>query len=270
MDFNPILRTKNWRLVPAWEREYPNLVELKSIGQSYEKRPIWLLALTNKATGADTDKPAVWIDANIHATEITGTTAAMHLIHTLLSGYGQGDQAARLLDNSVYYVVPRVNPDGAALGMAEKPRFVRSGVRLYPWQERDDGLHEQDVDGDGRILQMRIPDPSGDWKVSELDPRLMQKREPHEHGGTYFRLMQEGLIEDWDGFTFKAARAPEGLDFNRNFPFRMAHGGRPARPPAHSPVSEPGNPRPWWNFIATPPETSMVARSPIQNLSARR
>ncbi len=102
----------------------------------------------------------------------------MKIAHTLLEGYGKDAQITRLLDQAVYYIVPRVNPDGAALALADQPRYIRSGVRPYPWQEKDEGLHEQDMDNDGRILQMRMADPNGDWKVSELDPRLMQKREP--------------------------------------------------------------------------------------------
>ena len=112
------------------------------MAESYEKRPIWLLTLTNQATGPDTEKPAVWIDANIHATEITGTTTALHLAHTLLEGYGKDERITRLLDQGVYYIVPRLNPDGAALALADKPRYIRSGVRPYPWQDKEDGLHE--------------------------------------------------------------------------------------------------------------------------------
>jgi murein tripeptide amidase MpaA len=220
MDFNhyftnPELET----LLNGWAQSYPSLVSLTSIGESYEKRPIWLLTLTNQATGPDTDKPAVWIDANIHATEITGTTTALHIANSLLENYGKDPQATRLLDGCVYYIVPRVNPDGAALALADKPRYVRSGVRPYPWPEKDDGLHEEDIDGDGRQLQMRIQDPNGDWKISELDARLLQKRGPAEHGGVYYRLLPEGRVEDYDGYLIKLARPPEGLDFNRNFPF---------------------------------------------------
>jgi murein tripeptide amidase MpaA len=206
-------------LLHQWQQTYPNLVQLSRLGESYEKRPIWLLTLTNQATGPDTEKPALWIDANIHATEVTGATVALNLAQALLEGFGADAQATRLLDHCAYYIVPRLNPDGAALALAERPRFVRSGVRPYPWQDKAEGLHEEDLDGDGRILQMRIQDPSGDWKVSELDPRLMQKRQPHEHGGVYYRLYPEGRILDFDGFTIKVAPKPEGLDFNRNFPF---------------------------------------------------
>jgi murein tripeptide amidase MpaA len=257
MNFNHYFNNEEIEtLLKDWADHHSEIASLSAIGESFEKRPIWLLTLTNHATGPDQEKPAVWVDANIHATEVTGATTALHLAHTLLEGYGQDKQITRLLDQCVYYIVPRVNPDGAALALADRPRYIRSGVRPYPWQEKEDGLHEQDVDGDGRILQMRLVDPNGDWKVSELDPRLMQKREPHEHGGTYYRLLTEGMIEDFDGFIIKEARQPEGLDFNRNFPFEwrtegQQHGAGPY------PASEPEI-RALVDFIAKHPNINIA------------
>ena len=55
-----------------------------------------------------------------------------------------------------FYVVPRLNPDGAARAMAASPELLRSGTRPYPWDEPRLGLHAADIDGDGRILQMRV------------------------------------------------------------------------------------------------------------------
>jgi murein tripeptide amidase MpaA len=52
---------------------YPKLVEIRTLGQSYEGREIWLAVVTNMKTGPDTEKPAVWSDANIHATEVSLT-----------------------------------------------------------------------------------------------------------------------------------------------------------------------------------------------------
>ncbi len=207
------------KTLKGWAKKYPHLVALTTIGESHEKRPIWLLTVTNQETGNDTDKPAVWVDANIHATELAGATAALHLAHTLLTGYAQDARITRLLDTSTFYIVPRVNPDGAEAAFSIPPRFVRSGVRPYPFAEKEDGLHEEDMDGDGRILQMRIPDPNGDWKISALDPRLMEKRAPDEFGGMYYRLLVEGRVEGFDGYTIRDARSLAGLDFNRNFPF---------------------------------------------------
>jgi hypothetical protein len=38
------------------------------------------MALTNRASGPAEEKPAYWLDANIHATEVTGSMGALHLI----------------------------------------------------------------------------------------------------------------------------------------------------------------------------------------------
>jgi murein tripeptide amidase MpaA len=102
--------------------------------------------------------------------------------------------------------------------MADIPQFVRSGIRPFPWDEKSEGLHMADVDEDGRILQMRVEDPNGNWKISELDPRLMEKRDADEQGGKYYRLFFEGYLEDYDGYQIKIAPSHAGLDFNRNFP----------------------------------------------------
>jgi len=219
MDFNRYFTNQELEdTLNEWISAHPNLISVEVIGKSHEGRSIWLLKVTNQKTGPDTEKPAVWIDANIHATEIAGTTTSMRLIHTLLDQYSKDEQITKLLDTSVYYVVPRVNPDGAALAMAKIPQYVRSGVRPYPWEDKAEGIHNQDIDQDGRILTMRIPDPNGDWKVSSLDPRLMERRGPDEQGGQYYRLLPEGFLEDYDGYQIKVARPHRGLDFNRNFP----------------------------------------------------
>jgi len=221
-----------------WAQSYPNLASLTMLGHSHEDRPIWLLTLTNKETGVDSDKPALWVDANLHATEITGTTAALYFANTLLSGYPKDEQAKRLLDTCTFYIVPRLNPDGAELAMADIPQYVRSGVRPYPYEDKQDGLHAKDLDGDGRILQMRIPDPNGQWKVSSLDPRLMEKRAPDEVDGQFYRLLTEGEIENYDGFLIPAARPLRGLDFNRNYPFEW-RGEDEQRGAGPYPASEP-------------------------------
>ena len=220
MDFNDYYDNEELDAVLAgWEDSFPQLADVSELGRSHEGKPIPLLTLTNKETGADSDKPATWIDANIHATEVAGTTVALHIVHTLLAGHGSDARCTRLLDNTVFYIAPRLNPDGAAWALADQPRFVRSGTRRYPYSEPVAGLHDEDIDGDGRILQMRIPDPNGDWKISSLDSRLMEKRRADEQEGTFYRLLPEGRLEDFDGVEIKMARPLHGLDFNRNFPF---------------------------------------------------
>jgi murein tripeptide amidase MpaA len=207
------------RLLQDYAAAAPGLVELRSIGRSHEGRDIWLVVLTQAATGADTDKPGFWVDGNIHAAELTASTACLYWLHRLVTGYPEDPQVRQLLDTRVVYICPRLNPDGAELALAERPRHIRSSTRPYPWDEPTvEGLTAQDVDGDGRILSMRIPDPHGPWKKHPAEPRLMVAREPGEFGGEYFRLMPEGLLANWDGLTIAVNKDREGLDLNRNFP----------------------------------------------------
>lgn len=207
------------RHLQALQARRPDLVKLDSIGKSYEGRDIWCATVTNTATGPAEEKPAVWIDGNIHATEVSACSAAIYFIDLLTSEHGSDPEITRCLDTRAFYVVPRVNPDGAEAMFAEKPKFLRSSVRPYPYDEEPlEGLERQDVDGDGRLLNMRIPDPHGPWKAHPDEPRLLIRRDPTETGGTYYRLLPEGLIENWDGVTLRMRPNKEGLDLNRNFP----------------------------------------------------
>src|SRR4029079_18923168 len=50
---------------------HPDLLTVESYGTSYEGRDLWLATITDASTGVADTKPAHWIDANIHATEVT-------------------------------------------------------------------------------------------------------------------------------------------------------------------------------------------------------
>jgi len=207
------------QIIFGYAEAYPNLVSVRSIGKSFEGRDIWLLVLTNTATGLDTDKPAFWLDGNIHAAELTASTTCLYYLEHLVTGHGQDAQVSHLLDTRTIYMVPRLNPDGAELALADRPRHIRSSTKRYPFEDEPvDGLTVEDVDGDGRILYMRVPDPHGAYKKHAGDPRLMVPREPGEFGGEYYRLLPEGFIKNHDGLTVTVNKDAEGLDLNRNFP----------------------------------------------------
>ena len=219
--------------------EYPSLLELSTIGMSFEDRAITLCTVTNRDTGPHDEKPALWVDANIHATELTGGTAALHLVHKLVTQYGHDDKVTRALDTRCFYVVPRLNPDGAELAMAERPRYVRSSVRPFPRTDQQDGLISEDIDGDGRILTMRVPDSNGTWKLYAEDPRLLVPRDADDDGdGEFYRLLVEGTIQNYDGVTVKYAPPLYGLDMNRNYPVDWRPQGEQAGAGPY-PTSEP-------------------------------
>ena len=159
-------------ILKACTEAYPNLCKLDSLGPSHEGRDIWVVTVTNFDTGPDSEKPAYWADGNIHATETSASTAVLYLLNKLLTGYGEDDKITYALDTRVFYLVPRLNPDGAEWALADIPQYVRCSTKGYPRMDALDGLHQQDMDQDGRILQMRLQDPNGNWKIHPDDPRL--------------------------------------------------------------------------------------------------
>ncbi len=201
-------------------KQHSNLLQLETIGKSNEGRDIWVITITNFVTGPAGEKPAEWVDGNIHASEVSGSTACLHHLHTLIEGYGNDEAITRCLDSRAFYICPRLNPDGAEWALADKPKIVRSSTRPYPYDEDPvEGLiGYEDIDGDGRILTMRLRDPNGAWKPHPDQPRLMVRREPTDFGGEYYRLLPEGRITNYDGVTIKVITPKEGLDLNRNFP----------------------------------------------------
>lgn len=200
---------------------YPGLLRVSSIGKSFEGRDIWLATLTNFGSGPDTDKPAFWVDGNIHATEVAASMACLYFIDDLVKRYGKDDEVTRCLDTRAYYICPRLNPDGAELALSDIPKFIRSSTRPYPYSEEQvEGLSREDIDGDGRALSMRVPDANGPWKADGEDPRLLVRRDPTETGGRYYRLLPEGRLLNYDGVSITVPPDREGLDLNRNFPVR--------------------------------------------------
>lgn len=218
---------------------YPALAALEEIGRSAEGRAIWAMTLTNSATGPAAEKPGYLVDANTHAGEVTGGAAALYTIHHLLTQYGTDPVATEILDTRAFYVVPRIAVDGVELYLTSATA-LRSSPKLYPEPEELPGFYARDINGDGLILQMRIPHPDGDWKVDEQEPRLMVRRRPEDRlaPGTCYRLFSEGEIKDWDGREIPPARRPLGLDFNRNYPaFWNPESKQPGAGPY--PLSEP-------------------------------
>jgi murein tripeptide amidase MpaA len=207
------------RILQAYAEEYPSLVHVESIGKSHEGRDIWLVTVTHSETGTGRHKPALRVDGNIHATEVSPSSACLYLIEHLVTSYGAEPDVTRCLDTRAFYICPRVNPDGAEWALADRPRIIRSSTRPYPYDEEPiGGLVNEDIDGDGRMLSMRILDPNGPWKACPEEPRLLVHRDPIETGGQYYRLLPEGRVEDYDGALIRIQPNKERLDLNRNFP----------------------------------------------------
>ena len=206
-------------LLKAFATELPQLVSVESIGRSHEGRDIWVATVTNTASGPASEKPAFWVDGNIHSTEVAASVACIYFLKHLFENHGKDPDVTRALDTRAFYLCPRINPDGAEWALADRPKYVRSSTRSYPYDEEAiEGLTIEDIDGNGRILQMRMPDSNGLWRSHPEDPRLMVRRQPTEVGGKYYRVLPEGRLDGYDGFTLKIKKPKQGIDLNRNFP----------------------------------------------------
>jgi murein tripeptide amidase MpaA len=107
-------------LLHRWAADHPDLVSIESIGQSLERRDIWALTITDRSAGSAESKPAYFVDANIHADEVTGVATVLWLINHLLTS--PDDPAVqRLLTNTTFYLVPAINVDGMDLSLSEVP-----------------------------------------------------------------------------------------------------------------------------------------------------
>ncbi len=191
-------------------KEVPQLARLRSMGESREGRHLWVLEITNSATGTASEKPGYLVHANIHASEVAGTMSSLVLCHHLLSQFGSDEAVTRLLDNVAFYVIPRLNPDGAEYAL-RTGGAIRSRFEV---RREANTLTPQDVNEDGLILSMRWQDESGNLKLDPDDPRRLVPRKPHD-AGPFYRVATEGVIYDWDGGEFR--EATRTFDWNRNW-----------------------------------------------------
>ncbi len=199
---------------------YPHLATVHSAGTSYEGRDILAVTITNEQTGAPEEKPAIYCDGNIHAGEVAPSMILLHAADYLTQRFGRDKEVDHLLNTRTFYLLPRVNPDGAEKYLTT-PHLLRSSVRPYPDESvsRMPGLHPVDIDGDGRILTMRVRDDRrGAWKKSHRDPRAMIPRGPDEWEGPFYHLYREGELRNTEGEPFEERPTQWGLDINRNFP----------------------------------------------------
>jgi hypothetical protein len=198
------------------EEAAPHLLRLFTVGTSYEGRPILLAEVTNGAKGQGLEKPAIWIDGGFKGGELLGSSACLDLVRQLVSDYGRDPMITDLLDHCTFYIVPRPAPDVAEHCLMHG-EVLPASARPYPRQDSDINLRPADINGDRRILQMRILDDSGGWKLSRRDPRLMVRRQPDDRAGPFYRLLPEGLIEGSQG-PIKTLNQRSRLHFERNFP----------------------------------------------------
>ncbi len=207
----------------ALNKAYPQLTTLETAGKSEEGRPIMVMTVNNPKTGAALDKPAMYVDGNMHGNEIQGGDISLYLLDFLLGGYGKNAEVTALVDKNCFYVVPVVNVDGRFHFFADANTPSSNRTLRIPTDDDRDGLFDEDpsddLDGDGNLCTMRKKDPFGQYKTDPEDARLMVRVKPGEKG-EWTMLGEEGLDNDGDG---QVNEDGEGyVDPNRNWGFDWA------------------------------------------------
>ena len=240
-DFDRFLRYDE---LAAWldalAAAHPDLVAVETYGRSYEGRDLWLVTVTDAATGPHDTKPAHWVDASIHAVELTGTVAACRLLQHLVDGVhvrrpGRHRGACgRARSTSCRGSTPTA-PSGRS---ADPPRFRRSSTRPWPWADahRWPGAPRR-----GR--RRRRPGPADAHPRSRRGVDAAPRRRPADGArsrSTARRparpatgMLDEGTVVDHDGFTIPTPQPTRGPRPQPQLPGRLGHRrARLRRPPA--------------------------------------
>jgi hypothetical protein len=209
----------------AWAEAFPALCRLASLAKTPEGRDVWLLTI-----GRDPDRirPAVWVGGNVHAAELAGSSVALAIAEDALrllttaqpaDELGLAPAIAERLRDVVFYVVPRISPDGAehvlrvgrpVRSVPRDPRVERGTPRWLPG----------DIDGDGQARSMRVRDPGGELVEAREFPGLLVQR-ALDDDGPFYKLYPEGHIEHFDGRNVPTPHFLDDnpIDLNRNFPW---------------------------------------------------
>lgn len=183
-------------------KAHPELTKLESIGKSYQGRDIWTLTVTDFSKGKAEDKPAMWIDGNIHSNEIQGAEFSLYSAWYLTEMFADNEFIQELLADKTFYITPTINPD-ARNDFFLEPNTAsspRSGMMILD----NDGDGEagedmmDDLDGDGSITRMIRKSPTGRFIKDPQDPRRLIQVEA-DQVGEYEFLGQEGIDNDGDG-----------------------------------------------------------------------
>jgi hypothetical protein len=257
----------------AWADAYPDLCRLSSLGSTAEGRELWLLTLGPEP---ERIRPAVWVDGNMHASEVAGTAVALAIAEDVLALHlgeaprGLSPTAAARVREALVYVLPRISPDGAECVLTTG-RFVRSVPRDERVPRGTPRWIAGDLDGDGRVGVLRVEDPTGEFAESASTPGLLVER-TIDDAGPFYKLYPEGLIEHWNGRDIPSPHflGDNPIDLNRNFPWSWvpAHQqvGAGAFPTSElearaSSSSSPRTPRSWCGSTCTPSAACASARS---------
>lgn len=103
--------------IQATAAAHPEIVQLFSIGNSYEGRALWAAKISDNVA-QDEDEPEALFVGQYHAREHLTPEMMLYLLDLFTSNYGSDPQITRLVDTREIYLIFSLNPDGSEYDIA--------------------------------------------------------------------------------------------------------------------------------------------------------
>jgi len=172
---------------------YPTIVDVFSVGKSWQNRDIYCIRLTNETNTQP--KPKVFFVGYHHAREPISAELPLYFAVEASSDYGTNATVTQMIDSSEIYIVPALNVDTIDV------------VKQNEWQRKN--VHPFNEDGDGLLDEDPPDDEDGDGYIEDL----------FFLNETYYDFIRwEGMDDDSDGLLNEDWAG--GVDLNRNYGYQ--------------------------------------------------
>ncbi len=169
---------------------FPEIVDVFSIGTSYEGKEIYALKITNETNFEN--KSEFLLVAHHHAREAITILNAFYFIDKVIHDLPDNETLQQIINEREIYVVPSLNVDSLKY------------LPIFPWMRKN--AHDFDEDNDGSTDdENETRDVNGDYYVDWIE-------ETDEY---------EGVDEDDDGTIGEDLVG--GVDLNRNYPYQWGN-----------------------------------------------
>ena len=134
--------------IKATQAAHPDIVQLRSIGKSYQGRDLWVAKVSDNVA-TDEPEPEVMFDGLHHAREHLSLEQTLAILRWLSQGYGTDQRITDIVNAREIWIVFAVNPDGAEYDLTGSPyRAWRKNRQPNAGHDRDRHRHQP---------QLRLP-----------------------------------------------------------------------------------------------------------------
>jgi hypothetical protein len=197
-------------------KQYPRLVKSTVLARTAGGKEIRMITI---GSGDIDKKPALAIIGGVEGKHLLGTELALGFAEKLLAG-SNTDSIRNLLDKTTFYVFPNMSPDAMEQYFAPL-KYERSGNASQTDDDRDGKINEDgfdDLDGNGKITQIRVASPIGEYIQHPDDPSVLIKADPAKGEKGKYIIYSEGIDNDKDGEWNEDGEG--GVWFNKNLSFK--------------------------------------------------